>query len=192
MSWLTVSEVSDRVGIPPETVRRYITRHTLHLQVRKGHRSYQIAEGSIPVFVQIRSLYADGKQADEVESALVKSGRPTVITVNETQELVNESVNANMAESLAVLDSKMNAIMAMLMNVDERLKVEEQKQGAMDEDIKAIREKVSDVHGEVAAATERFLEIQKSQEETREQLGEIASRIETYGRRRGLFGWFKR
>lgn len=35
-------------------------------------------------------------------------------------------------------------------------------------------------------------EIRKGQQETREQLGEIVSRMDTYGRRRGFFGWFRR
>lgn len=188
MNWLTVAEVSERVGIPPETVRRYITRHTLHLQVKKGHKSYQIAESCVTVFVQIRSLYADGKQADEVESALIRSGRPTVISVNET----SESVNANMTESLAMLDSKMNAIMAMLMNVDERLKASEQNGDMMNEGMTAIREQVMNVKNEVAATANKFEEIQKGQQETHEQLDELLSRIDTYGkRRRGLFGWFR-
>jgi len=155
--------------------------------VKKGHKSYQIEESCVPVFVQIRSLYADGKQADEVESALIRSGRPTVISVNET----NESVNANMAESLAVLDSKMNAIMAMLMNVDERLKASEQNGDMINEGMAAIREQVMNVHEEMAATTDKFREIQQSQDETREQLGEIASRLDTHGKRRGLWRrWF--
>lgn len=185
MSWLTVSEVSERVGIPPETVRRYITRHTLHLQVRKGHRSYQIAEGCLPVFVQIRSLYAEGKQADEVEAALVRSGRPTVITVNDA----GETMNVNVVESLAVLDSKMNAIMAMLVNVDERLKVEEEHRERVNDDMKAIREQVMNVHEEVSATKEQFQEIQKGQIEVNKQLGEIRSRVDTYGKRKP---WWKR
>lgn len=183
MSWLSVMDVSERVEIPPETVRRYINRHSLHLQVKKGHKAYQIAESCLPVFITIRSLYAEGKQADEVEAALARSGRPTIVTVNES----GESVNVNVVEALAALDSKMNAIIAMLVNVDERLKVEESQRGAVNEDLKLIREQVMNVHEEMATTTDKFREIQQSQEKTREQLGEIASRMETYGSRRSLW-----
>lgn len=197
MVWLTVSEVSERADIPPETVRRYINRHNLHLQTKKGHKSYQIAESCVPVFIQIRTLYAEGKQADEVETALARSGRPTIMTVNET----GESVNVNVVEALAALDFKMNAIASMLVNVDERLKSGEQDRAAMNEDMRMIREQFVTVHKDVAATTEQLSErivnvseglrdeIRESQQKTNEQLGEILSRVDTYGKqRRGLFG----
>ncbi|MEK5282986.1 MULTISPECIES: hypothetical protein [Paenibacillus] len=192
MSWLTVTDVAQRVDIPPETVRRYITRHSLHLQAKKGHKSYQIAESCIPVFVQIRQLYAEGKQIDEVEAALLQLGKPTIITVNES----GESMNVNVVESLAALDIKMNAIASMLMNVDERLKSGEKDRAAMNEDMKTIREQFVTVHKDVATTTEQLTErisdIQQGQERANAQLGEIASRMETYGKqRRGLFGWRK-
>ncbi|MBO7748996.1 hypothetical protein I8J29_33025 [Paenibacillus sp. MWE-103] len=152
MEWLTVAQVSEQVDIPAETVRRYITRHGLHLQVKKGHKSYQIAESCLPVFRQIRALYDEGKQVDEVEAALVKSGRPTVITVNEA----GESMTVNVAESLAAMDSKLNAIAVMLMNANERLNSGEQDRAAMREEMQGIREQVMNVHQEIAATNEQL------------------------------------
>lgn len=204
MGWIAVTDVAQRVDIPPETVRRYITRHSLHLQVKKGHKSYQIAESCVPVFVQIRQLYAEGKQIDEVESALLQLGKPTIITVNES----GESVNVNVVEALAALDSKMKAIASMLMNVDERLKSGEQDRAAMNEDMREIREQFVTAHKEVSTTTEQLSErivnvqnslgeeIRKGQDQTSAQLGQISeqlSRVETYGKqqRRGLFRWFR-
>lgn len=103
MTWLSVVDVSNRAGIPPETIRRYITRHSLHLQVKKGHKTYSIAESCIPVFIQIRSLYAEGKTADEIETELARSGRPTIITVNDD----GESVNTNVPEALSDLENRL-------------------------------------------------------------------------------------
>lgn len=186
MNWLTVSEVSERTDIPPETVRRYLTRHSLHLQSKKGHKSYQIAESCIPVLIQIRTLYAEGKQADEVETALARSGRPTIVSVNE----YGESVNVNVVESLAALDVKLNAIASMLMNVDERLKLSEQDRAAVKEDIQAIRQDFITVHGEFSAAQEKLTnvsdsvtEMRKHQEQADAQLGligETLTRMETH------------
>ncbi|WP_429369596.1 hypothetical protein [Paenibacillus sp. DS2015] len=107
------------------------------------------------MFIQIRSLYAEGKQADEVETALARSGRPTIVTVNES----GDSVNVNMVESLAALDSKMNVIIGMFVNVDKRLKAGEKNRNEVNEDMKAIREQVMNVHSEMAATTEKFQEI---------------------------------
>lgn len=197
MKWLTVSEVSERTEIPPETVRRYLTRHSLHLQSKKGHKSYQIAESSIPVFMQIRTLYAEGKQADEVETALAKSGRPTIISVNEH----GESTHVNVVEYLATLDAKMNAIATMLMNVDERLKLSEQDHAAVKEDIKTIRQDFIAIHGEISTAQEKLINVSESvagirndQEQANAQLGLIGdkiTRMETH-KKSSLFGWFGR
>lgn len=190
MSWLTVADVAQRVDIPPETVRRYITRHSLHLQVKKGHKSYQIAESCVPVFIQIRQLYTEGKQIDEVEAALLQLGKPTIITVNDS----GESVNVNVVEALAALDIKMNAIASMLMNVDERLKSGEHDRTAMNENMNTIREQFVTVAATTEQLSGRILDVQNSlQDEIRKGNQEILSRVETYGKqqRRGLFGWRK-
>lgn len=201
MEWLSVAKVSEQVGIPPETVRRYINRHSGHLQVKKGHKSYQIAESSVSVFVQIRTLYGEGKQADEVDKELDRSGRPTIISVN----AMNESVNVDVAIALAALDSKLNAIASMLMNVDERLKESEQYRESVNQDMNNIREQFIIVNQEVAVTTEKLSdriadiqnslsdEIRKGQKETSEQLEQISSRVETYSKpRRGFWSWGKR
>lgn len=86
------------------------------------------------------------------------------------------------------------------MNVDERLKAGEQDRAAMNEDMREIREQFVTVHKDVSATTEQLSEritdvqsslgdeIRKGQQETSEQLGEILSRVDTYGKRRGLLG----
>ncbi len=87
VNWLTVTELSLRLGIPDATLRRYIRHHGHHLKLRKKHKSYNVAVESIDVLVRIREAYAGGHSIEIVEDMLVCAGVPTVITV--------EDVNSN-------------------------------------------------------------------------------------------------
>ncbi|MES5943924.1 MULTISPECIES: MerR family transcriptional regulator [unclassified Bacillus cereus group] len=79
--WITVSEVSERSGIPVETIRRYIRTHGHHLKVRKLHKKYHLHDECMTVIDQIRNLYAQGKNVNEVDQALSNAGVPLTITV---------------------------------------------------------------------------------------------------------------
>lgn len=79
--WITVSEVSQKSGIPVETIRRYIRIHGHHLKVRKLHKKYHLHDECVTVIDQIRNLYAQGKNVDEVDQALSNAGVPLTITV---------------------------------------------------------------------------------------------------------------
>lgn len=93
--WFTVSELLERFGIPQPTTRRYIERHGHHLHTKKHHKSYLISEESIPVLVRIREGYAEGMNADQVETLLAASGAPTIITVNDTSDQSGERVSVD-------------------------------------------------------------------------------------------------
>ncbi|SEP17399.1 hypothetical protein [Paenibacillus sp. OV219] len=185
MEWLTVAQVGKLADIPPETVRRYINRHSHHLQVKKNHKSYQIADSCVPVFSQIRTLYEEGKQADEVEAALAKAGRPTIVSVNE----LGESVNVNVVEAMAALDSKLNAIASMLMNVHERLNAGEQDRAVMREEVQIIHEQVMNIPHEIAATAEQLTgQIVNVTGEMREEIiqGQQQTKTENDGIRQDL------
>lgn len=98
MEWLSVTQLSERLGIPPETIRRYINRHSVHLYFKKVNKSYYIAETSIDVLLQIRNLYGDGKQSEEVEKALDRNGVP--MSVNNESDLDNVMVASDLEAQL--------------------------------------------------------------------------------------------
>jgi DNA-binding transcriptional MerR regulator len=79
--WLTVSEASEKVNIPVETLRRYLRHHNVHLKVKKLSKKYYIYNESMTVIEEIRRLYADGKNVEEVEESLSSSGFPMTLTV---------------------------------------------------------------------------------------------------------------
>jgi DNA-binding transcriptional MerR regulator len=79
--WLSVSDISEKVGIPVETIRRYIRSHGVHMKVKKIHKRYVVHGESLTVFKQIRELYADGKNVEEIEQTLTNRGVPMTVTV---------------------------------------------------------------------------------------------------------------
>jgi benzoyl-CoA reductase/2-hydroxyglutaryl-CoA dehydratase subunit BcrC/BadD/HgdB len=105
--WLTVTDLSQKFGIPDATLRRYIRQHGHHLKLRKHHKSYLVALESIDVLVRIREAYAEGKGMDDVENALAAAHAPTFITVTEVND-DGEQVTVNVAEALSSLQKTVN------------------------------------------------------------------------------------
>ena len=79
--WLTVLELENQLNIPNATIRRYIRNHGHHLNIRKKAKSYLVASESIPIILDIRKQYDDGKNQEQVEETLIQQGSPVTITV---------------------------------------------------------------------------------------------------------------
>lgn len=97
--WLSVADVNEKIGIPVETIRRYIRSHGVHLRIKKIHKRYLIHGDSLTVFEQIRGLYADGKNVEEVEQTLTNKGFPMTVNV----QLDNDTMTVNVADELLEL-----------------------------------------------------------------------------------------
>lgn len=95
--WLTVSEVSEKINIPVETIRRYIRGHSVHLKVKKQGKKYFLHNDAMTVIKQIRAFYDRGMNADEVEENLSSSGIPMTITVKDDND---EAMTVHVADEL--------------------------------------------------------------------------------------------
>lgn len=95
--WITVSEVSEKVNIPVETIRRYIRSHSIHLRVKKQGKKYLIHNDCITAIKQIRTFYDRGMNVDEVEQNLSDSGIPMTITIKNNND---ESMTVHVADEL--------------------------------------------------------------------------------------------
>ena len=102
--WLTISDLSEKFGIPHPTIRRYIDRHGHHLHTKKHHKSYLLSQESIPVLIRIREGYSEGMSGDQVETLLAASGAPTIITVSDHS---GERVSENDEKALSGLEKSM-------------------------------------------------------------------------------------
>jgi len=86
--WFTVSQASEKINVPVETIRRYIRAHSVHLKVKKVHKKYFIHDESMTVIEQIRGLYAEGQNVEEVEETLSKRGIPLTLTIKNDHDEV--------------------------------------------------------------------------------------------------------
>jgi|GEM_PF-5016114 len=187
MKWLSVTDVSDQLDIPAETIRRYINRHFAHLQVKKISKSYFIADNGLDTLLKIRELYRDGKQEDEVAASLDRIGVP--INMEEIQ--VGNELGPQ-------LNLRLNMLASMLMSIDERLKAHEEFRSTVVEDLDVIKTNVGILKTELGTTTSNInTELDKmnatifdSQKNLNDKLDVALSRIETYGQRKS--SWLKR
>ena len=104
IEWLTVLAVEKQTKIPNATIRRYIRNHGHHLNIRKKGKSYTIAPESIPIVLNIRKQYDDGKSLEQVEETLFQTGNPVTITVNADDKLMT----VNVGEAIQDMKKAMN------------------------------------------------------------------------------------
>lgn len=104
IEWLTVLDVEKQIKIPNATIRRYIRNHGHHLNIRKKGKSYFIASESIPIVLDIRKQYDEGKSQEQVEETFIQKGSPVTITVTAD----DEQVTVNVSEALQDIKKAMH------------------------------------------------------------------------------------
>ncbi|MDQ8737127.1 MerR family transcriptional regulator [Paenibacillus sp. LHD-38] len=135
MKWYSVTELADTLKIPDATIRRYVRQHGHHIQVRKNHNVYQIAEESLPLLTKIRELYATaGMMTDQVNEALAAAHVPIIMTVDDVNDR-GEVVALNIPEALSRLEKSMiermdrleNIVVAQHVYIEDSLKVRDEQ-----------------------------------------------------------------
>lgn len=82
--WFPISHVSEKVDIPPETIRRYARKYSGYLVLKRGEKkAYLIHESSLATIKRIRHLLEQGHHHEQVKNLL---GKPEVIDANVKQE----------------------------------------------------------------------------------------------------------
>lgn len=122
IKWLTVLDVEKQTGIPNATIRRYIRNHSHHLNIRKKGKSYYIASESLPTMLNIRQLYDDGKNLEQVEEALIQSDNPVIITVTTD----DKQVTVNLGEALQDMKLAMNEQNIIIQSLIEQIQKQQE------------------------------------------------------------------
>ena len=118
IEWLTVLDVEKQTSIPNATIRRYIRNHGHHLNIKKKGKSYYIASESTQIMLNIRQLYEDGKNLEQVEDALITAGIPVTITVTED----DKQMTVNIGETLQDIQKAMNEQNKIIQSLVEQIK----------------------------------------------------------------------
>jgi len=192
MDWLSVTELSEQLDIPAETIRRYINRHEMHLYVKKESKSYYVSSTSIVVIEKIRQLYSEGKQKEEVARALDQQGVP--INRIENVELSNIYDNSWMIS----LQEKLNVMASVLLNIDERLKQHEVFKEEVTEELNHVRVELNITREQIAATTDHMMNqmftiegsVNRNHHDLYQKIEHVLSRVETYKQEKK--SWWKR
>ncbi|MFF0566012.1 helix-turn-helix domain-containing protein [Bacillus velezensis] len=119
--WFTVSEISNKLNIPVETIRRYIRAHSIHLKAKKINKKYFIHNESMTVIKQIRNFYDRGMNAEEVEESLSAQGVPMTITIkNDHDEPMTVHVTEELKEIKVKLEKQEKFNQELMKRLDDR------------------------------------------------------------------------
>jgi len=120
--WLSVIAIEKQTGIPNPTIRRYINNHGHHLNVSKKGKGYLVALDSIPVMLEIRKLYDEGKTMEQVNDTFAKRDIPMIITMSES----NKEVSVNVSEALQDLQKSVNEQNEVIRSLVEQLQKQQE------------------------------------------------------------------
>lgn len=88
--WFSISNVSEKVNIPHETVRRYVRHYRDYLKLKRGERNaYLVHESSLGIIKRIRYLLEQGHQREQVKNILENTAE---IIVKTSDEETNEQI----------------------------------------------------------------------------------------------------
>lgn len=134
IEWLTVLDVEKQIKIPNATIRRYIRNHGHHLNIRKKGKSYFIASESIPIVLDIRKQYDDGKNQEQVEETFIQKGSPVTITVtaDDKQMTVNvgealQDIKKAVHEQNEIIESLIDQMKRQQEYIDNKLEERDRK-----------------------------------------------------------------
>jgi DNA-binding transcriptional MerR regulator len=135
VSGLTVSELSERLGVPENTLRRYCKIYDGWLCSRKIGRGIKYDEESLDVLARIRDWYGEGKIREDIEELL---GDKSFMDVEDDGDgkLVVKSGGSGlvgMSEFIKVMD---------------RMVVVMEKQGDLEDEMRRLRMKVEEMERE--------------------------------------------
>jgi hypothetical protein len=108
--WFSVLDVEKKTGIPNQTLRRYISVHGHHLNVKKQGKGYYLADEAVKVIQEIRKLYEGGLTSQQVNDSLVEKAIPMIVNISEGEQKVSIHVGEALQELRKTLDEQNKAI----------------------------------------------------------------------------------
>lgn len=83
--WYKINEFADKLNIPHQTLRRYITNHKHLIHFKKHHKAYNIHQENEDIIRRIREMYGEGLTTEEINDALTTSPEIIVTMDSETE-----------------------------------------------------------------------------------------------------------
>lgn len=119
--WISVNDLAKKIDVSENTLKRYIRRHEQFLTVKQGNRSkYFIHSDSVKIIKQIKKLYNDNMNEEEVNKKLQSSGVPLMITVSADNNGV-EPLSMNILDTMNGLHERLGQLEQINKNQSEQL-----------------------------------------------------------------------
>lgn len=119
--WIDVNDLAKKVNVSENTLKRYLRRHEQFLTIKQGNRSkYFIHSNSVNIIKQIKKLYNDNKNEEEVNKRLHASGIPFIITVSTDNDDV-EPLPMNILDTMNRLHERLGQLEQMNKNQSQQL-----------------------------------------------------------------------
>ncbi|MFB9758865.1 DUF3967 domain-containing protein [Ectobacillus funiculus] len=119
--WIAVNDLSKKIEVSENTLKRYIRRHEQFLKIKQGNRSkYFIHSDSIKIVRQIKKMYNNNMNEEEVNKQLQASGIPLVITVPKDDN-GTESLSLNILDTMNSLHERLGQLEQINKNQSEQL-----------------------------------------------------------------------
>lgn len=120
--WFPVSSVSEKVSIPPETVRRYARRYGDYLRLKRGEKNaYLIHKSSFERIREIRQLLDEGHQHIQVKKMLKKAANGEQIAGTGGGPADLSEGTAEMVKGMQMLAEQNKRLIHLLDHMHERM-----------------------------------------------------------------------
>lgn len=156
ITWKTVIEVEKQTGIPNATIRRYIRNHSHHLNVRKKGKSYSIASESITTMLNIRQLYNDGKNLEQVEETLIQTGKPMTITVTTDDKQITINVGEALQDMKTIINEQNKIIQSLVEQIQKHQEYINNKLEERDQKLMATIKENQETKQQIASNQEKI------------------------------------
>ena len=124
--WMPISQVSQKVNIPPETVRRYARQYGSYLAMKRGEKkAYLIHESSLDTIKRIRTLLEQGHQHGQVKLLLRNENEANVHIEKEEAEH-DQKLSQQMMKEIHMLVDQNKKLMKLMTEMHERMNVYEE------------------------------------------------------------------
>lgn len=182
-------DVAERLGRKRTTLADWAREFRDFLPTVGEGRSKRYTESALEVFGLISRMKDASEPTDYIHDQLRGVVREIVVPMTD-----NDDGKPYLMQLAGEVDLLKQAVVMLAEQIQTLTTVNDGTRQELEEVRREAATTAEQLSGRISDVSDSLRdEIQKGRQETSEQLGEILSRVDTYGKQpRGLFGWFRR
>lgn len=172
IKYLTTSQVVEIVGFNDTSLKRYLNNHSDFIDWKMVGRQYRINADSIPIIQQVRKLYENNYQRDEIEEFLHNEGTPVTITVDNKDTEDNKpiiSLNEDIKDVRTLLHQQLRENEQLKQDINELKETSEDIHDELLKNNEQVKQELEEVKELSASLLKEFKELKESSEESKDK-----------------------